>query len=215
VKAKSKNKKLKPTDGYKYEVFISYRRCGLWPEWVENTFMPLFRHYLELEIPSAKVFIDYEMETGTSWPTRLANGLSHSKVLVGLWTKPYFCSKWCLAELSLMYAREKLCKFNTQNNPQRLIIPATLHDGDDFPESANQIQQKKLNKYSHVWLAEGSKTREDLSKIICSWMPDIRRAIEIAPQYKAEWATIAYKKIMRNFRIQDGEQDTTPNVGSS
>jgi len=202
------------SNNYEYEAFISYRRYGLWPEWVKDTFMPLFRHYLESEVPNAKVFIDYEMETGNVWPAKLAEGLSHSKILVGLWTKPYFCSKWCLTELSLMCAREQLCNFNTQNIPQRLIVPATLHDGDDFPESANKIQQRKLQKCSHVWLADGSKTKEDLSRIISEWMPDIRRVIDVAPQYNAEWATIAYKKFMETFKLTHSEQTTLPSIGN-
>ena len=71
-------------DCYKYEVFLSYSRKKLWPKWIENTFMPLFEHHLNNEKPEAKIFIDYEMETGCNWPAKLAEGLSQSKVLVGL-----------------------------------------------------------------------------------------------------------------------------------
>lgn len=201
-------------DGYKYDVFISYRRSELWPEWVENTFMPLFKHYLDLDRPGAKIFVDYEMETGNSWPIKLSEGLSHSKVLVGLWTKPYFVSEWCLAELALMYAREKECGFNTSSNSQRLIIPASLHDGGEFPDDARMIQQKQLQEYSHVWLADGSQKKEDLSTTICGWVHDIIKPIEEAPSYNADWAEIAYDEFMETFKLSACEQSSVPNVGN-
>lgn len=201
-------------NGYEHDVFISYSRKKLWPEWIEKTFMPLFEHYLNLEIPGAKIFIDYEMETGNTWPANLANGLSQSKVLVGLWCKPYFVSDWCLTELSSMYAREQGCDFGTPTNTQRLIIPATLHDGEDFPEEAKLIQWKNLNDYSHVWLADGSKAKEELSKIICNWVPDIVKAIGAAPDYDSGWGTLAYDTFMETFRLANSDQTTVPSMGN-
>jgi len=201
-------------DGYEYEVFVSYSRKKLWPEWIENTFMPLFEHHLNNEIPNAKIFIDYEMETGCNWPAKLAEGLSRSKILVGLWCKPYFASVWCLTELSLMCAREGGHGFNTQGNPQRLIVPASIHDGDDFPENAKEIQQAQLQKHSHVWVAEGSKTKEELSRIIQGWMPDVVTAIGVAPDYDDNFAALAYGEFMDTFRAESVDQLTVPNVGS-
>ncbi len=199
-------------DGYEYAVFVSYSRKKLWPEWIKNTFMPLFAHHLNNEIPDAKIFIDYDMETGCNWPAKLAEGLSRSKVLVGLWCKPYFASEWCLTELSLMCAREGEYDFNTQGNPQRLIIPASIHDGDDFPVNAQEIQQAQLQEHSNVWVAEGSKTKEELSEIIRDWMPDIVKAISVAPDYNDNFATIAYDQFMETFRAINVDQLTVPNV---
>jgi hypothetical protein len=31
---------------YRYHIFLSYRRYGEWPQWVENIFLPIFTHYL-------------------------------------------------------------------------------------------------------------------------------------------------------------------------
>jgi hypothetical protein len=54
---------------YESDVFLSYRRHGEWPGWVRDIFMPLFSHWLGEELPrDAKVFVDYEIETGDSWP---------------------------------------------------------------------------------------------------------------------------------------------------
>jgi hypothetical protein len=201
-------------NGYEHEVFISYRRLKLHIEWMQKIFMPLFSHYLELELPGARIFIDYEIETGCNWPAKLAEGLSRSKVLVGLWCRPYFDSAWCRAELSMMYARERKYNFNTQGNSQRLIIPATLHDGDEFPEEAKLIQQEQLQDYSHVWLAEGSQKKELLSTIICDWVPDIVKAIKVAPTYSTDLATIAYEEFMETFKLTRREQTALPRIGN-
>ncbi len=202
------------SNGYEYEVFISYRRLKLYVEWMQKIFMPLFSHYLELEHPRARIFIDYEIETGCNWPAKLSEGLSRSKVLIGLWCRPYFDSNWCKAELSMMYARELKYNFNTQGNSQRLIIPATLHDGDEFPEEAKLIQQKPLQDYSQVWLADGSKKKEDLSTNICNWMSDVGKAIKAAPEYSADLAKITYKEFIELFRLTHREQTTLPNIGN-
>ena len=56
---------------YEYDVFLSYRRYGEWPQWVNTVFRPLFDHWLGEEYPGVEFFIDYEIETGDSWPQRL------------------------------------------------------------------------------------------------------------------------------------------------
>ena len=201
-------------DGYEYDVFISYRRLPMSIEWMQKIFMPVFKHYLVLNIPDAKIFIDYDIEAGCSWPAKLANGLSRSKVLVGLWNKPYFSSKWCKTELSLMYARERDIGFGTRENPQRLIIPASVHDGDDFPIAAKEIQQRQLQDYCVTWLANGSQKKEDLEVNISSWVNDVVRAINKVPGHNPAWAGIAYDSFMDTFASSNCEQNTLPNVGN-
>jgi hypothetical protein len=93
---------------YLYHVFISYRRYGEWPQWVGETFLPLFKTWLAAELGAdAEVSFDQKMETGVAWPNELGVRLARSCVLVPLLTKQYFSSAWCTTEWALMRAREE------------------------------------------------------------------------------------------------------------
>ncbi len=216
LKIKTKSKIVKSTDGYEYEAFISYKRLDKESiKWMQEIFIPCFHRHLRLAISNtAKIFFDYGIETGSNWPAKLAEGLAKSKILVGLWCRPYFESIWCKTELSLMYARERKYKFATRKNPQRLIVPATLHDGDDFPKKARMIQPKDLRDYFNVRLAEKSPRMEMLETVIGNWMPDIVRAIKAAPNYSPGLSKVAYKSFMKAFSISSREQTKLPNIGN-
>jgi hypothetical protein len=124
---------------YEYDVFLSYRRHGEWPSWVRVIFMPLFSHWLGEELGrDAKVFVDYEIETGDSWPQKLGKSLGETRVLVALFSRQYFASPWCMRELQHVLSREQACGFRTAQNPAGLIVPASIHDGKDFPHRSSR-----------------------------------------------------------------------------
>ncbi len=140
--------------------------------------MELFGHWLEESLAQEpKIFIDYDIPEGDSWPHKLAYALGRSKVLVALWTPMYFNSKWCTSELAHMYAREQQCGFRTVKRPQGLIVPALLQDGENFPSQARAIQMKDLQGCANVWLAPDSPQKEELSQRIREWTPQIVQAI--------------------------------------
>ena len=201
--------------GYNYHVFLSYRRYGEWPEWVEKQFLPLFKHWLgeELgEIP--KIFIDIEsIETGTSWPIKLRKSLAESCVIVPLFSRNYFHSEWCRRELSYLLAREKKCGFNTSDQPQRLIVPAKIHDGKDFPSVIKDIQCACLERCSNVRIAPDSPRREELSDLIETWVPDISSAIQSVPEYDENWLELEIDEFMQQFDDQRPKQKALPRLG--
>src|SRR5258705_3820007 len=93
---------------YQYDIFISYRRNEESRRWIEAHFEPLLKLRVDLNLGREPVvFIDDRIESGTSWPLQLASALATSRILVPLWTKTYFQSKWCTEELSHMLAREQ------------------------------------------------------------------------------------------------------------
>jgi hypothetical protein len=189
---------------YQFDVFISYRRLNEWPEWIKKHFFKIFQHWLDEELgKNCRISIDYNMETGHSWPAGLANDLSRSKVLVPLWSPQYFNSTWCLKEMSLFVAREKMTGFGTAKNSQRLIVPAVIHDKDSFPDEAKLIQFKEIQPYCNIRVGEGSKILELLSENIRDWVPDICNAINKAPPFDPEWKMIAYVEFMKLFRISN------------
>lgn len=186
---------------YEYDVFLSYRRYGEWPEWVSQKFMPLFKHYLGEELGCIpKIFFDVEsIETGISWPARIQNSLARSRVIVPLFSKQYFSSEWCRHELAHMLARENKCGFATRECPEGLIIPAKIHDGKDFPFIIKNIQCLSLEHCSNVRVAKGSPREEELSCLIEKWMPDIVSAIERAPEYDKSWQELLFDEIVEKL----------------
>ncbi len=198
---------------YEYDAFLSYRRHGEWPQWVQSIFYPLFAHWLGEELPGVKIFIDYNIETGASWPQRLGLALSQSRVLVPLFSRQYFSSPWCQLELSLMFAREASCGFRTAERPGGLVVPAHIHDGENFPQRAREIQAAKLQPYTNVRLARGSATEEQLSERILQWVPDIAAAIKASPPHDSAWIRLNVDEFVRRFTGGDATQAVPPNLG--
>jgi len=180
--------------GYEYDVFLSYRRYQQWPQWVENKFLPIFEHWLGEHLGrDARIFFDKNIETGTIWPTELLNSLAASKILVPLWSRQYFNSYWCKAELGHMIRREEIC------GSSRLVVPASIHDGNRFPQLAKQRQYKNLNEYVNIRMNPEGITAEKLSRMINDWGPDLENAIRHAPAHNPQWENIAVDECIRLF----------------
>ncbi len=177
---------------YEFDVFISYRRRGLWPHWVKDVFLPHFEHVLGDELDrDARIFVDYEIiESGTYWDKKLIHSLCHSRILVPLWSPQYFTSDWCKFELAHMLAREKFCGFGSAQNFQSLIVPATIHDGDKIPECIRCIQHNSLNDYAIPWLPQKSNIRVKLHKNLRHWVPEIVTAINNSPEHDPVWESL-------------------------
>ncbi|AXX31228.1 hypothetical protein APASM_3863 [Actinosynnema pretiosum subsp. pretiosum] len=124
-------------DGYQFDVFLSYRRSGQGnaAAWVRDHFHRMLVDCLADELGRTEVFIDLEVETGVEWPSLLRDALARSKVLVAVWSPPYFHSPWCLAEWWTMEAGERALAGTT-----RLVYPLRYSDGELFPEEAKLRQ---------------------------------------------------------------------------
>lgn len=122
-------------DGYRFDVFLSYRRSGPGNAgaWVRDHFHEMLKDCLADELGSSEVFLDLEAETGVRWPSLLRDVLARSKVLVAVWSPPYFQSPWCLAEWRTMEARERALAGRT-----RLVYPLRYSGGDNFSEDARE-----------------------------------------------------------------------------
>lgn len=199
---------------YAYDVFISYRRHAQWPLWVERHFVPIFEHWLGEELgQNVKIFWDNGLETGYDWPVELGFKLASSRVLVPLLSRQYFNSLWCRTELALMCARENAYGLGGKSRPERLIVPAILHDGDDLPHEIRIIQAAKLQECSNVSLADNSPKREMLSDKIRAWVPDVVKAIQRAPEHDPAWVELAADELLKLFQMPEAKQVTLPTLG--
>jgi hypothetical protein len=202
---------------YEYDVFLSYRRFQLWPTWVNEKFLPLFCHWLGEELgKNVRVFFDTStVETGKEWPLVLGKGLAQSCVLVALWSRTYFSSPWCRAELAHICAREKQCGFNTAHNVQRLILPAIIHDGQAIPHFIKGITAADLQDCANVRTARESVTEERLSSLIRAWAPDVSKAIQAAPTFEESWVDLAVEEFIALFNAMPApKQRVAPSLAA-
>lgn len=128
---------------YEWDIFISYPHSRFAKPWVHNHFKPLLEGCLEAVLPAEpRIFLDTEQPTGGAWPNRLRNALQRSKLLVAVWTPPYFQSNWCMAEWETMLAREEIFQKQKIAPERGLIYPVVYSDGDHFDVRAQNTQQR-------------------------------------------------------------------------
>jgi hypothetical protein len=197
---------------YQYDVFLSYRRSNDWPRYVERQFLPKFKHWLDAELGRASsIFVDvHELETGESWPYRLADALAHSKVLVCLWSREYFSSRWCEAELTQMLARRRA--LIGSSGPPPLILAVAIYDSEDVDQSIADIQRFSLQDYSNPWMAEGSLVAERLSMELQKFARHAADALARAPEYDPGWPNLVTTEFLRIFEGR-ATQNVPPSLG--
>ncbi|MEU4524607.1 BTAD domain-containing putative transcriptional regulator [Amycolatopsis sp. NPDC024027] len=171
-------------DGYQYDVFVSYRRSGPGnaARWVQQHFHRMLEDCLADQIGQTAVFLDTSAETGVHWPT-MVQALARSKMLVAIWSPPYFASRWCLAELETMLARERAFGGLTQ-----LVYPIVYSDGDTFPEWARKRQGRSVHKVSNPFPSfEGSHRQADLYDETCAIAIELAVQLARVPPWRPDW----------------------------
>ncbi|MGA8574344.1 MAG: toll/interleukin-1 receptor domain-containing protein [Candidatus Cybelea sp.] len=174
---------------YLYDLFISYKRDGYSGLWVQNHFYPALEGWLVQELGTASIAFDQIQEPGKKWPEELRERLLHSRLLVCIWSAPYFRSDWCLAEWKSMAAREELFKGTL---PSPLIYPIVYADGEHFPPEAKTTSAEvDLHEYGYPNV-EFSRTPEylrfhDKVKIIAQ---KLARRISQVPPWEAGWPVV-------------------------
>ncbi len=134
---------------YEYDVFISYRREQPVRDWMQYHFYPLLKERLPDCLPDKpRIFIDWEIETGSHWPAALRKALKNSRCLVAVWSAEYFRSAWCLAEWRSMQERERLSGMRSEENPYGLVYAVKFGDGEYYPDEAKNTQYTDLEKWN-------------------------------------------------------------------
>jgi hypothetical protein len=197
---------------YEWDVFLSYRRANDWPRFVDGIFLPMLKRELSDALGSqAKIFHDMRIETGGDWPQELAVAHAASKILICLWSRQYFTSRWCREELGQMLSRRDA----VGGVPRpRLIVSAVIHDGAHIPEDLSSIQRFEIQKYASPDLAEHSQRREELSFLIRDLAEDAGTAIEQAPPFDGAWTQLTVEKFAALFASKRG-QWVVPSLGGA
>ena len=197
---------------YKYDIFISYRRHPETLAWIKDHFVPLLELRVGLALgydPAIYVHqVRQQVPAGTVWPSALGEELGLSRILVPLWTKTFFNSKWCTKELSYMLGRERETGAREKHNKYGLVVPAIIHDGDDFPSALNFIQCMDLKSCYNTRMRRDSAKAEELSDLIEVHAEGIAEAIRRAPKWKKSWPHAAADEFFSTFYSADYPRQT-------
>ena len=128
---------------YEFDIFLSYPRGGQVGPWVHNHFLPVLSACLDVHLAhEPRIFVDSEQPTGERWPQRIQEALLRSRLMVAVWTPPYFRSDWCIAEWSSMLERQSRLAQAGHRLERGLVYPVVYSDGKHFHARAKETQYK-------------------------------------------------------------------------
>ncbi len=199
---------------YEHHIFVSYRRSDEdWIRWTHNNFVRALKALLRPCLGNVKIYIDECIETGAFWPHHLALNLARSRLMVPILSRDYFQSQWCRLELALMYHREQITNFRTLKNPNGLIIPVVIDDGECFPKEIQAMQWEPLHKFANPFIRIDSPKQEQLAEVIKSKIcPTIEKALTNTPPFDPSWEKVSCDEFMNMFEIAKQSQKTVPSL---
>lgn len=117
-------------EGYRYDVFVSYRRNRFSLKWIAEEFIGLFEERLEAELGKKPgIFWDHQTVNDGEVPTIMVmEALRTSRCLLSILSKPYFESSWCAAEWETFKQRAATVGLRGRT----LTIPIQWQDGEDY-----------------------------------------------------------------------------------
>lgn len=180
---------------YEHDLFISYRRNTNAAQWLKLYLYPRLGMALKDELgQDPRIYVDWEMETGTIWPSKLERALLRSRCLLPIFSPPYFESEWCRAELHSFLARHNQIGLGNVDAPTGLIFPVIFSGGAAFPPEVQQIQVRRDRAdFGHMKLNNpdpmfGQTVRSaELTGKIQEMAIDLARMIANAPAWRADF----------------------------
>jgi hypothetical protein len=194
-----------PEMAYSHDIFISYKRHPETLGWIKKHFLPLLELRVGLALGRDPVIyvheITHQIPAGASWPQALGDELGASRVLVALWTKTFFNSVWCAKELTHMLGRENAVGSRAAGNKYGLVIPAVIHDGEEFPAELGFIERMDIKACYNTRMRADSPKAEELSDRIDLHAQGIADAIVHAPGWESAWPQKAADTFFQQFYI--------------
>jgi len=196
---------------YQHDIFISYRRNPETLGWIKDHFLPLLSLRLDFEIGrTPSIFLDEQIESGSSYPAALGAALGSSRVLLVLWTGNYLSSVWCTEEFNQMLGREKQAKLRTVDKPHGLVFPVFIHDGQTFPPALQHIKPIQIQSCFNPRMPRTSTRAEELDTKIAEQAQAIAGSIQKAPAWRKEWPLKAGAAFALRFRRHANVQTRVP-----
>ncbi|MBM7775980.1 hypothetical protein JOD54_006184 [Actinokineospora baliensis] len=179
--------------GYKWDVFISYSRKGMAQKWLLNHFYERLLDCLIGEMSyTPRVYMDrLSIAKGAHWPSDLQQALLHSKMIVPLFTPPYFRSPWCMAEFHSMRARQKMLGIGGGRIPQGLIYPVLYSDSDNFPPEAREFSWWNFKDVSNPDpVFQMTRDFHRFHDRVAEFASDLAKVLEQVPEWEPDWPLV-------------------------
>jgi hypothetical protein len=113
--------------------------------------------------------------------------------MVCLWSPAYFQSRWCVSEWESFRERERI--LNLPNHG--LIAPIRYHDGEHFPEAAQNVQWADFAPYAYTnkafWDTEPAV---EFEKHIKDFAKSVASIVRRAPGFQ-EWPVVEAEPAVR------------------
>jgi hypothetical protein len=130
--------------------------------------------------------------------------------MVALWSKEYFGSEWCTAELSQLHLREGHAEPGEMLD---LVVPVIIHDGDAFPPAFARIQARGIQRYASPWPAPNTPDEQRLSEELRTLATAVAHAIDRAPNHDPGWERLSIAQFRAEFADVVARQVTVPTLG--
>jgi hypothetical protein len=198
---------------YEHHIFVSYCRLDkYWVRWTLENFVEPLRSLLRPALRKVEIFADDKIETGVSWPPKLARAHAHSCLLIPILSRAYFSSDWCRLELALMHHREKERRYRTVDNENVLILPLVIDDGKSFPPEVQKMQAEDIHDFANPFMQANSRNQEEFTEWLRKWCPRVVNAVETVPQFETAWEQLGHDQFNEMFRIKSETQRTLPSL---
>ena len=181
---------------YEFDVFLSYPRAGQVGPWVHNHFLPVLRNCLDVHLAyEPRIFVDSAQPTGVKWPENIKEALLRSRLMVAVWTPPYFRSDWCLAEWFSMLERENWLAQNGSKPKRGLVYPVVYSDGKHFDPRAQATQYRRdLSAFTYPYPGfKDSAAYLQFHDAIMTMAQEIEDHLGEIPAWQPDWPVVAPK----------------------
>jgi hypothetical protein len=175
---------------YEFDVFLSYQHNPLVIKWLDETFLPLAENLLADVIHrKASIFRDTTaIQAGQAWEMRVKSALASSRVIIPILTPMYFQSEICVKELAVFQHRQQMLGYQTVHNPNGLIIPVGIRDGECFPQYVSQIQYLNCNDHNRVGSSfQATESYQILQNKLHPWIDQVGHVINTVPDWHNDW----------------------------
>ena len=197
-----------------------------WVRWTRENFVRPLRSLLRPDpgasgsggallrpaLGDVQIFLDEQIETGASWPARLAAAHTRARLLIPILSRDYFNSDWCRLELALMCERERMLGYRTPANPQVLILPFIIDDGDCFPPEVQAMQGEKIHEFAQPWMCTNTPKQEAFAEHLRRWCPRVEQALQFVPPINSSWESLAQDQFKQMFQIKTEKVKTLPGL---
>lgn len=198
---------------YEYHIFISYRRMDSdWIRWTRDCFKRPLESLLRPALGNIRVFFDEQIETGSSWPLRLATAHARSQIMIPILCRDYFNSDWCRLELALMYERERKLNYRSISKPDVLILPFIIDDGSCFPAEVQDIQSESIHEFANPFMCKDSPRQENFAQHLRTCCGRIEGALQSAPPFDPAWENENFNYFKDMFRIKLDAHKIVPSL---